>query len=132
VVIRICKSKKDRQHNSQKDKQRSTKHIDKTKDPVTPTGLKTEGELRCSERVSSSCSTCGTHRVTLIIIPVISREWGKERIVIATMRFVRSEYLSTCCSIFSFLCNVLKIVLSFCPFSFGYCVVVCSPSIYHF
>ena len=43
-----------------------------------------------------------------------------------------SEHLSTCCSIFSFLCNVLKIVLSFCPFSFGYCVVVCSPSIYHF
>jgi hypothetical protein len=50
VVIRICKSKKDRQHNSQKGKQRSTKHTDKTKDPVTPTALKTGGELRCSGR----------------------------------------------------------------------------------
>jgi hypothetical protein len=50
VVIRIRKSKKDRQHNSQKDKQRSTKHTDKTKDPVTPTALKTGGELRCSGR----------------------------------------------------------------------------------
>jgi len=35
VVIRIRKSKKDRQHNGQKDKQRSTKHTYKTKDRVT-------------------------------------------------------------------------------------------------
>ena len=41
----------------QKDKQRSTKHTYKTKDRVTRTPLKTGGELRCSERVSSSCST---------------------------------------------------------------------------
>ena len=41
----------------QKDKQRSTKHIHKTKDRVTRTPLQTEGELRCSGRVSSSCST---------------------------------------------------------------------------
>ena len=44
-VIRICKSKKDRQHNGQKkkvqkDKQRSTKHTHKTKDRVTRTSLK--------------------------------------------------------------------------------------------
>ena len=44
----------------QKDKQRSTKHTNKTKYRVTRTPLKTEGELRCSERVSSSCSTNGT------------------------------------------------------------------------
>jgi len=50
-VIRICKSKKDRQHNGQKDKQRSTKHIYKTEDRVTRTPLKTVGELRCSGRV---------------------------------------------------------------------------------
>ena len=31
-LIRIRKSKKNRQHNDQKDKQRSTKHIYKTKD----------------------------------------------------------------------------------------------------
>ena len=41
----------------QKDKQRSTKHTYKTKDRVTWTPLKTGGELRCSGRVNSSCST---------------------------------------------------------------------------
>jgi hypothetical protein len=40
--------------------QRSTKHTYKTKDRVTRTPLKTWGELRCSGRVSSSCSTGGT------------------------------------------------------------------------
>ena len=43
----------------QKDKQRSTKHTYKTKDRVTRTPSKTGGELRCSGRVSSSCSTSG-------------------------------------------------------------------------
>ena len=41
----------------QKDKQRSTKHTYKTKDRVTQTPVKTGGELRCSRKVSSSCST---------------------------------------------------------------------------
>ena len=41
----------------QQDKQRSTKHTLKAKDRVTLTPLKTGDELRCSERVSSSCST---------------------------------------------------------------------------
>ena len=50
----------------QKDKQRSTKHTHKTKDRVTRTPLKTEGELRCSGTVSSSCSTSGTRRVILL------------------------------------------------------------------
>jgi hypothetical protein len=41
-VIRIRKLKKNRQHNGQqkKDKQRSTKHKHKTKDPITRTPLK--------------------------------------------------------------------------------------------
>ena len=48
-VIRIRISKKNRQHNgSTKDKQRSTKHIYKTKDRITRTALKTGGELMCS------------------------------------------------------------------------------------
>ena len=56
-VIKIRISKKDRQHNSQKrkvqkDKQRSTKHTYTTKDRVTRTPLKAEGELRCSGRLS--------------------------------------------------------------------------------
>ena len=46
----------------QKDKQRSTKHTYKTKDRVTRTPLKTGGELRCSGRVGSFCSTSGTRR----------------------------------------------------------------------
>ena len=42
----------------QKDKQRSTKHTYKTKNRLTQAQLKTGGELRCSGRVGSSCSTC--------------------------------------------------------------------------
>ena len=58
----------------QKDKQRS-----KTKDRVTRIPLKTGGELKCSGRVSSSCSTSDTRRVNLVTNPVISREWGNDR-----------------------------------------------------
>jgi len=43
----------------------------KSKDRATRTPLKTGGELGCSQRVSSSCSTCSTHRVTLVTNPVI-------------------------------------------------------------
>jgi hypothetical protein len=52
----------------QKDKQRSTKHTHKAKDRVTRTPLKNGGDLRCSGRVSSSCSTSDTRRVNLVII----------------------------------------------------------------
>jgi hypothetical protein len=85
-VIGIRISKKNRQHNSQKkkDKQRSTKHTHKSKDRVTRTPLKTEGELRCSRRVSSSSSNSGTRRVNLVTNPVISHEWGKDREVLTT------------------------------------------------
>jgi len=37
----------------------------KTKDRVRRTPVKTGGELRCSGRVCSSCSTSGTFRVIL-------------------------------------------------------------------
>jgi hypothetical protein len=56
----------------QKDKQRSTKHTYKTKDRVTRTLVKIGGELMCSGRVSSSCSTSGTCRINLVTNPVIS------------------------------------------------------------
>jgi hypothetical protein len=69
---------------AQKDKQRSTKHTYKTNDRVTRTPLKTGGELMCSGRASSSCSTSGTRRVNLVTNPVISREWGKDRKVFTT------------------------------------------------
>jgi hypothetical protein len=68
----------------QKDKQRSTKHTYKTKDRVTRTPLKSGGELRCSGRVISSCSTSDTRRVNLVTNLVISREWGKDREVFTT------------------------------------------------
>jgi hypothetical protein len=45
-----------------------------TKDRVTLTPLIPEGELRCSGRVSSSCSTSGTRRVNLVTSPVINHE----------------------------------------------------------
>ena len=65
------------------DKQ-STKHTYKTKDRVTWTPLKTRSELRCSGRVSSSCSTSDTHRVNLVKNLVISHEWGEDREVLTT------------------------------------------------
>jgi hypothetical protein len=58
----------------QKDKQRSTKHIYKTKDRVARTPLKTGGELKCSGRVGSSYYTSDTRRVNLVTNPVISLE----------------------------------------------------------
>ena len=68
----------------QKDKLWSTKHTYKSKDRVTQTSLKTRGELLCSGRVSSSCSTSDTHRVNLVTNPVISHEWGKDWEVFTT------------------------------------------------
>jgi len=56
-VIRIRKSKNRQKKKVQKDKQRSTKHTHKTNDRITRTPLKTVGELGCSGRVRSSCST---------------------------------------------------------------------------
>jgi hypothetical protein len=87
-VIRIRNSK-NRQHNGQKekgqkDKQRSTKHIHKTKDRVTRTPLKTRDELRCSGRVSSSCPTSGTRRVDLSSIYI---------------RFFLYSWLTHCCTV---------------------------------
>jgi hypothetical protein len=68
----------------QKDKQRSTKHTYKTNDRVTRTPLKTGGELRCSGRVSSPCSTSDTRRVNLVTNPVISHERGKDQEMFTT------------------------------------------------
>ena len=56
----------------------------KTKDRARRIPLQTRGELRGSRRVSSSCSTCGPRRVTIVTNPVISHERGEDRIVITT------------------------------------------------
>ena len=62
LIIRIRKSKKNKQHNGQKKKDKKTNNdlqniTYKTKDRVTWTLLKTGVELRCSGTVSSFCST---------------------------------------------------------------------------
>jgi len=61
------------------EEQRATKHAYKAKDRVTRTLLISVGELRCSGRVRSSCSTSDTRRVNLVTNPVISHERGKDR-----------------------------------------------------
>jgi hypothetical protein len=58
--------------NGQNDKQRPTQDTHKTKDLVTRTTLKTKGELNCFRRVSKSCLTCDTRRVTVVTNPVIN------------------------------------------------------------
>ena len=68
------------------EKQWSTSTTQKTKDRTRRSPLKTGGELGCSGRVSSSCSTCGTlYRVTLVTNLMRSHEWGKDRVVIMTI-----------------------------------------------
>ena len=49
--------------------------------PTTRTPPKPGVELMCSGRVSSSCSTYGTHHVTLTTNPVISHDSGNDRIM---------------------------------------------------
>ena len=78
-IIRIRKSKKDRQHNGKKKKDERTNNnlqniTHKTKDRVIRTPLKTGGELRCFGWESSSCSTSGTCRVIVVTNPAISHE----------------------------------------------------------
>ena len=76
-VIRIRISKKNtRQQNGQKKKYKGTNndlqniHIKLKIELHEP--IKTEGELRCSGRIGSSCSTSDTRRVDLVTNPVIS------------------------------------------------------------
>ena len=72
-IIRNRISKKDRQHNGNMKKDKHLQNIiQKNKDRVIRTPLKTEGELRCSGRVNSFCSTSGTCRVNLVTNSVIS------------------------------------------------------------
>ena len=77
---------------AQKDKQRSTKHTYQNKNRVTRTPLKTGGELRCSGRVSSSCTISDT----VVIV------WVYQDTTVFTMtsrfRFTASDL------IFDFLC----------------------------
>jgi hypothetical protein len=64
----------------------------KNKDRETQTPLKTGGELKCSGRVISFCSTCSTQCVTFVTNLVISHEQGKEQIMITTKGHIYSMY----------------------------------------
>jgi hypothetical protein len=68
--------------------------ISKTKDRVTRTPLKTGDEIRCSERVSSSCSTSDTRRVNLVTNPVIIHDRGKDREVLTTSGTYPSSFVT--------------------------------------
>jgi predicted membrane protein len=67
-----------------KDKHDLQSITQKTTDWGTEIPHKTVGELWFSKRISSSCSTSDTCRVTLVIIPVIIHKWGKDLIVTTT------------------------------------------------
>ena len=73
-VIRIRKSKKDRQYGQNEKDKRINNNLqnttEKTKDRVMQTSLKTGCEFMCSGRVNSSCSTSGTRHVTLVTNPI--------------------------------------------------------------
>ena len=57
---------------------KSTKHTHKTKDRVTRNPQKKRGELRCSGRVGSSCSTSGTRRVNLAMYNLGDMSWMRK------------------------------------------------------
>jgi len=79
-IYQICvtrsRKSQDRQYN---DLQNTTQKIEER---ATRTLIKTGGELKSSERVSSSCTVCDIRRVALVTNSVISHGWGNYRIVI--------------------------------------------------
>ena len=77
--------------NSAKGQTTIYKHAHQAKDRVTLTPLIPVGELRCSGRVSSSCSTSGTRRVNLVTNPVISHECGKNREGLRQVEHIRGH-----------------------------------------
>ena len=71
--------------NVQREKQRSTKHIYKTKVRETGTPLKTGSEVRCSGRVSCSRSTSDTRHGNLASNQMIGHKRGNDREVVTTI-----------------------------------------------
>ena len=72
-IIKICKSKKDRQHNGQKKKNRQH-NGQKKNDKRISNGLQDitqKTKDRATRTLLSSCSTCGTRRGTLVTNPTI-------------------------------------------------------------
>ena len=81
-VIRICRSMKEKHHNGQTKKYKSTKTIYKTLQLKLEIAEPTQN--RVVETLSSSWSTSGTCRFTLAINPGISHEWVKDPVVSMT------------------------------------------------
>jgi hypothetical protein len=77
------------------------------KDRVTRTPLKPGGELRCSGRISSSCSTSGTRRGNIVTQPVISREWEKEVLYVYFVDRCLSFFFWPLCCLFFFDMRIL-------------------------
>ena len=75
-------NQKDRQYNDRKKKEKKGKK--RRSNDIQNTTQKAGDELRCSRRVSSSCSSRRTRRVTLVANPMISHEKGTDGIVITT------------------------------------------------
>ena len=100
----------------------------KTKDRVTWTTLKTRSELRCSGRVSSSCSTSGTRRVNLVTNSVINHEWGKDREVFTTSEtyprlFARQTFhMLYCWHLLLYLCYVQYYIYIPCSMYMQQCI----------
>ena len=82
--IRICKSKKNRQHNGRQKDKGTKNHLqnttNKTKDQAKQTRLKTGDELRSSVRIISYCFTSATCHVAPVTNLVISHKFAFERI----------------------------------------------------
>ena len=91
IIIAISKNRqhngqKNRQHNGQKNSQHNGqkkkgnqqttifKHYTYYTRSGSTNPTKIGGEIKCSGRISNSCSTCGTRRVTLVTNPMISHE----------------------------------------------------------
>ena len=79
--------------------------------------LITKGEVGCSGRVNSSCSTCGT-RCFSLVNPVINHKWGNDRLKITTNGYLGSSPVFSGVRVARFLyfsvvvCRLLFVLLS--------------------
>jgi hypothetical protein len=72
------------------------KNNKRTKDRVTRTPLKTRGELRCSGRVSSSCSTIKEEKLALgLELWVFNTTFNTISVIIAAVRYIGGGNQST-------------------------------------
>ena len=122
-VIRIRILKKNRHHNGQKKKYKRTNndlqniyiYIYITKDRVTRTPLKTGSELRCSGRVSSSCSSgvscCYLSRQT---------RWSRSVISYCLCGSTNSSLFSVCIILIALYTSLARTIVWLCSFLYWY------------